>query len=487
MTRDEQLIEFDRCFSDDGGLFYFVNTYVKIEDPIIGEWIPFVLWPDQETALETLFRNNLVIILKARQLGLTWLVLAWFLWRMLFRPAATILLFSRRDTEAVYLLDDRLKGMYKELPDWMKLDQYATSDSDHEWELSNGSVARAFPTSAGDSYAATAALVDEADLVEDLNRLMRAVKPTIDAGGQMVLLSRSDKQKPASTFKMIYRAAKKKLNDWAYLFLPWFARPGRDAAWYEVQKRDVQSRTGSLDDLHEQYPATDIEALAPGSKDKRIPGKWLELCYEEWQPLSDEAVAVCEREAPAIPNLEIYVLPVQGRTYALGVDPAEGNPTSNDSALTVVDRYTQEEVAKLRGKIEVATMGAYADEIGRFYNNAGILVERNNHGHAVLLWLQDHSRLKRLDGHDGRPGWLSSTRGKTLMYSIGAEAFRDGAATIHSFDTYLQLCSIEGSSLLAPPGERDDLADSYVLALCACIAYEMVTTWDDSITVQVAY
>jgi len=283
----------------------------------------------------------------------------------------------------VYLLDDRMKGMYQELPNWMKMGQYMTSDSGHEWALSNGSVARAFPRTAGDSYAATAGLVDEADVGDGLNFLLRAVKPTIDAGGQLILLSRSDKQKPASTFKNIYRGAKKKLNDWAYLFLPWFARPDRNAEWYDAQKRDIEARTGSLDDLHEQYPATDIEALAPGSKDKRIPGKWLEACYEERQPLPEETITKCDPPAPAINDLEIYVLPEQGRTYVLGLDPAEGNPGSNDSALTVLDRYTQEEVAKLRGKIEVATMGGYADEIGRFYNDAGILVERNNHGHAV--------------------------------------------------------------------------------------------------------
>jgi len=86
MKRDEQLIEFDLCFRDDGGLSYFINTYVKIEDPILGEWIPFDLWPTQVTTLNLLLSNRLVIILKARQLGLTWLVLAYFLWKMLFRP-----------------------------------------------------------------------------------------------------------------------------------------------------------------------------------------------------------------------------------------------------------------------------------------------------------------------------------------------------------------------------------------------------------------
>ena len=482
MNQNEQWDELRKCLDS---VKHFVTNYVKILDPIIGEWIPFTLWAEQETSLDLIRNNSLVIILKARQLGLTWLVLAFYLWRMMFRPISTILLFSRRDTEAVHLLDDRLKGIYKELPDFLKAGQSVVEDSAHEWMLSNGSVARAFPTSAGDSYAATTALVDEADLVVDLNRLMRAVKPTIDAGGQMILLSRSDKQKPASTFKAIYRGAKAGDNDWSHLFLPWYSRPGRDDEWYEAQKRDIYSRTQSLDDLHEQYPSTDTEALAPGSKDKRIPGEWLETCYEEWKPISDEVVK--KAKAPAIPGLEIFTLPVRGRTYVAGIDPAEGSPTSNASALTILDRYTQEEIAKLAGRIEIATFAAHADEIGKFYNGAGLMVERNNHGHAILLWLHDNSRLKLLEGHDGKIGWMSSTRGKTLLYSITAEAARDAATTIHSFDTYLQLCSIEGSSLRAPEGERDDLADSYALALCGCIAYEMVTVWDDTLTVEVAY
>ena len=42
----------------------------------------------------------------------------------------------------------------------------------------------------------------------DLNRLLRRVKPSIDAGGRIMLVSRSDKANPESEFKRIYRAAK---------------------------------------------------------------------------------------------------------------------------------------------------------------------------------------------------------------------------------------------------------------------------------------
>src|SRR5207244_1074204 len=111
----------------------------------------------------------------------------------LLHPVATVLLFSRRDDEATDLLA-RLKDMHARLPPWLRASR-AVTDNDHEWALANGSRVLAFPTTAGDSYTATLAIVDEADLVPDLDHLLRAVKPTIDAAGRMLLISRADKSK----------------------------------------------------------------------------------------------------------------------------------------------------------------------------------------------------------------------------------------------------------------------------------------------------
>jgi hypothetical protein len=54
---------------------------------------------------------------------------------------------------------------------------------------------------------------------------------------------------------------------------------------------------------------------------------------------------------------------------------------------------------------------SHVDVVGRWYNHAAVLVERNNHGHAVLLWLRDYSGLNRLGGQDGNPGWQTTTKG----------------------------------------------------------------------------
>ena len=86
-------------------------------------------------------------------------------------------------------------------PEWLR--QAVTKDNDHEVQFANGSRALAFPTNAGDSYTGTLAIVDKADVIPDLSRLMRSVKPTIDGGGKMILLSRPDKFAPDSPFKRI--------------------------------------------------------------------------------------------------------------------------------------------------------------------------------------------------------------------------------------------------------------------------------------------
>ena len=454
-------------------LSYFFVTYLRLFNATEQAWVGFDLWPGQEPVLAALGARRQIIILKARQLGMTWLVLGYFLHRMLFAPAWTGLLFSRRDDEAMELLsEERLKGMYSRLPAWMQC-RAVTVDNAHEWVLSNGSRALAFPTTAGDSYTANAVLVDEADLVPNLNRLMRSVKPTIDNGGQLILLSRADKETPLSEFKQIYRAAKRGENGWQPVFLPWSVHPGRDRAWYEGQRLDAQARTGALDDLYEQYPETDEQALAPRQKDKRLALAWIEACKSDRVYRIEGTQRV--PDVPALPGLTVYKLPEPKRRYVIGADSAEGNPSSDDSVACVVDAQTWEQVATLAGKLEPGTFGAQIRQVATYYNRATVMPERQNHGHATILALQAFGDVTIAYGLDGRPGWNSDERGKVLMYDLTAEALQNGSCRVACGETRSQLANIENNSLRAPNGLKDDYADAFALALDGC-RYGMVSS-----------
>ena len=59
-------------------IVFYVETFVTIEDRDEPEiYIPFKLWDGQKEALCTLDENKWNIVLKARQLGFTWLALAY--------------------------------------------------------------------------------------------------------------------------------------------------------------------------------------------------------------------------------------------------------------------------------------------------------------------------------------------------------------------------------------------------------------------------
>ena len=137
---------------------YFIDRYCLIEDKVRRAWVPFRLWPAQYRTLQKVEENLQVIILKARQLGLTWLLVCYALWMMTFRPGTGILLFSRRDDEASELLD-RMKGVHARLPGFLRATP--TVDNEHEFSFGAlGSEAKAFPTTkhSGRTYTATLAM-----------------------------------------------------------------------------------------------------------------------------------------------------------------------------------------------------------------------------------------------------------------------------------------------------------------------------------------
>jgi hypothetical protein len=454
-------IEWLKCDID---CAYFLDSYGWIFNATLRAWVPFRLWGAQFDVLDQLVDGSHYVVLKARQLGLTWLCLGYALWLMLFRPAAVVLLFSQREDEAQALLD-RLKKMYSRLPRGMQC-RRVVKENLSEFELSNGSTALCFPTTGGRSYTGTLVLADEADYIPNLNEFLNAVKPTVDAGGQLLLVSTADKAQPGSTFKRLFRAAWQGVSDeYRAIFLPWSARPERSQDWYSRIARDMREQDGSDDNLHQEYPDSPEQALSARTLDKRIPAHWVERVSAPAHPWPGACA-----EVPPLTGLALFRLPQPGHWYALGVDPAEGNPTSDESAICVLDVDSGEQVAVLAGRLQPASLADSAAKLAAWYNGATIMVERNNHGHSVLLWLAENTTADVAAGPDHRPGWLSNVKGKALMYDALTEACRDAQMTLHDETTLTQMANLDGSTLRAPAGEHDDRVDALALAWAASLA-----------------
>ena len=376
-------------------------------------WIPFKLWDAQIEVLYCFDTHQFVIILKARQEGLTWESLAWALFTSQYRPIATVLLFSLSDREAMALLSqERFVGMFERLPDHIKTTQIDQSNA-HFLSFDNGSNITAPPSTRGDSYTATLAIVDQADLVRNLSKLLLAAKPTIEAGGQMILLSRADKDRPNSRFKRIFRNAIKPHSNSRYhpIFLPWSADPGRDQAWYYAVKADEFDESGSLDDVYANYPSTIEEALAPRTDNKRLPPKALRECYCQTGPLQDHN-APLEHFA-----MMVFEEPVEGVRYYIGTDCAEGLPLSNNSATIIVDAHGAE-VANLVDKIHPADHARFMLHLAEWYNHAEVMIENDFHGFTAITWMQEHGGDYLLaTGYNNKVGWTSNNLDNNNLYN----------------------------------------------------------------------
>lgn len=161
----------------------------------------------------------------------------------------------------------------------------------------------------------------------------------------------------------------------------------------------------------------------------------------------------------------MFESPRKGRSYVIGADPAEGNPDSDDSAACVVDVESWAQVAVLSGKLGTAAFTQALRLLAAYFNDAGVMVERNNHGHAILLGLLQAGDTQVILGLDSKLGWASSERGKTLMYDLVTDTVQAGNTVIYDETTREQLASIEASTLQAPVGLNDDRADAFGLAL----------------------
>ena len=209
---------------------YFIRRYAKIYDNDTRSWIPFELWDAQVPLVHAFAYEKRVVVLKARQLGITWLALAVILWDSLFNAIAETLCFSQGDKDAMALVgDQRLKGMIGQLPEWMTPELAIRGNNEHEIRLLNGSGVQALPENrGGDSHTVTRVFIDEADLTDDLATLITRAEPTLGSRGQFIIIGRANKDKSNSYFKQLYKTGRT-ANDkgWKSYFLPWSAHPGR--------------------------------------------------------------------------------------------------------------------------------------------------------------------------------------------------------------------------------------------------------------------
>src|SRR6185312_12604144 len=113
-------------------------------------------------------------------------------------------------------------------------------------------------------------------------------------------------------------------------------------------------------------------------------------------------------------RLRIWFPAQPGRQYLVGVDPAGGGSEGDYSCAQVIDRVSGMQCAELHGHLPPRELAVELMAIAAIYNNALLVVERNNHGHGVLAHLRAMG-CGNVYREGEQDGWLTSAVSRPAM------------------------------------------------------------------------
>lgn len=234
-------------------------------DPPKPRDIRFDLYPFQSQVLDAWDSGESNIVLKARQLGMSW-VLALYMLRRCAYDGWRFGYWSLGEREAIHQLEARVLHLLRSIPPEIR-PKYKRRGTLIEFPQSGGSLLVLPATQkGGTSYTFDGVAFDEFALHAYGAENLEHVQPTISGGGQLILNSTSNpKLGPNGAFYEIWKATEDEMGtdyevgELVPVFLPWDCRPGRDGAWLEAQRKRYRGLSDAA--FRAFFPATPEEAF----------------------------------------------------------------------------------------------------------------------------------------------------------------------------------------------------------------------------------
>ena len=241
--------------------FTFFLRYARIrsDDPSDPAIIPWQQWPYLVDRARAWSAGESEVVLKARQLGMTWLLSYFLAWKARNGGACGVFSVGQREAREVLR---RIRLAESMLPQWLQIDAEFNAD---EVRYPSGGSVHAFPSTeqAGISYTFQVAAMDEAAFHPYAAFNYAALRPTLSAGGQFLALSTADPTLgPSGFFHDLYWASTRGETPYRAVFIPWDARPGRDEAWLRRERAAYQ---GLPEEFDAYYPDSDAAAFVARS------------------------------------------------------------------------------------------------------------------------------------------------------------------------------------------------------------------------------
>ena len=421
MLTSSEKAELRRCASD---FIYFLVHYIWIESKE-HKRVRFILNRPQRKALRVFLKEKWILILKARQHGISTLIAAWFLWQAMFWCKRALIMSET--VPAARDLFKKYRNMYNDLPDWMRrLKAFkARVENVNELEFGNRGIIKVVgPDYRGSTFQLIHA--SEAAFYANFTDTAAAIFQMASAEAQVILETTAngpnefyylwnghaqEGMPPLTFFKLflpwtynddyVDKPIKGEPTDWEREYqAAWGLSPER-MGW--VRKTLTTKCVGNPTLFNQEYPlSAELAFILSGSK-------YFSVTYPNDPKTSDVDGKVVGVDAR---GLVIYEKPAPYHTYLMGVDTCSGalDPKLDQHAVVIMDA-TQLRVG-VNNKIKVVATLAYQDELRSYavkvhelaqMYTAFVTVEANSYGATIIEYLISVAypwlyRRKRLDG-----------------------------------------------------------------------------------------
>lgn len=366
MKKSSMQDEIIRCGRDP---VYFINKYVKIRHPTKG-LIPFKTFPYQDKTLESFLSKRSNIILKARQMGFTEITSAFITWLMLFHKDISVMCLATKSETAKNVIR-RVRVALKNIPRWLLLADIVT-DNKTSIELANGSWCKSVAKSsdAGRSEALSLLVIDEAAHIEGFDEIWTGIKPTVSAGGRIIMLSTPNGV--GNVFHKLYTEALENKNEFTALRTDWWEHPEH------ISDLKIDEKTGA-------YTSSWFRKEIRGFSSKQVAQEYLcEFLTSGDTYFSADSIAKVEViHYDGNEEERMWAKPVAGEKYIIGADSATGDGRDS-SAFHVFPVSSMEQVYEFSAKIHPKEYAEKLMSIGYMYNTALLVLENNAVGLAVI-------------------------------------------------------------------------------------------------------
>jgi hypothetical protein len=448
-----------------------------------------------------------IIILKGRQMGLSTAIGGWLYWWVSQRQAQKALVVAHKG-DSTQTLFDMTKRFHDKCPAILKPHSKYSSRKELVFDVLDSSYA--IVTAGGDgigrSETITAAHLSElafwpkSSAQDNFSGLM----DTIPREEGTALFIESTANGVSGLFYEQCKQAREGDSDFEFVFLPWFIEDG-----YRAPVPDDFERTPVEEELVEAYGLDDEQLMF---RRIRIAEKGPELFKQEYPCNADEAFLTSGRP---VFNSEIVAEMLQGardpiarkalagsvdergkrnltwedqprgellcylphdpnETYYIGGDVGAG--VQRDFSVAQVFDSKRRQAAVWRGQIDPDYFGTTLAHLGRFYNDAQIICERNNHGiltNRVLHkdeaypWVYQETMYDKVtDTETTHVGFFTSEKSKPLVIDKLRANVRTREIEVYDRATLQEMQSFivtETGRMEAEKGTHDDCVISLAL------------------------